>query len=403
MLRPVISVVLALATLAFAGCSDGPERFNSTTPERRDVASYLTTNGRLQALNQTAVHAEAAGRVELRMEKGATVRAGEVLVVLADSGPSSTQSRAQAKLDAARAELASLERGPTPAERAELSSEIETARSELARLDIEVARLGRLIEKQAASQSELDKLQADAVRWRHDIDTLEARLAGPVPKEQRKVLAALVREAEAALGEADQRVAALHVRAPSAGTVYSLAVADGDFVQPGDLIARVGTIEKIRVVVYIDEPELGRVALGSKATITADAYPNTSWPCTIDRLATEIVELETRRVGEVSCSVENTDLRLIPNLTVNVRIAAGEASNALSVPREAVGRDGGEPFVWIADDGEARRKYVELGVQGAAFVEITAGLDGSEAVLLPGTSTLSEGQPVSLLGEAGNE
>ena len=145
------------------------------------------------------------------------------------------------------------------------------------------------------------------------------------------------------------------------------------------------------------------MALGSKATITADAYPDASWPCTIAGLATEIVELETRRVGEVSCSVENSDGRLILNLTVNVRIAAGEASNALSVPREAVGRDGGEPFVWIADDGEARRRHVKLGVQGAAFVEIAAGLDGSEAVLLPGTSAPSEGQPVSLVSEAASD
>ncbi len=403
MLRPVISVVLSLAALAIAGCSNGPESFDSIKSERRDLASYLTTNGRLQALNQTAVHAEAAGRVELRVEKGATVRAGEVLVVLSASGAASTQSRAQAKLDAARAELAGLDRGPTPAERAALISEIETARLELARLDVEIARVMRLIEKQAAAQSELDELQAEAARWRHDIDTLVAKLAGPVSKERRKVLGAVVREAEAAAKEADRRVAALQIRAPRVGSVYSLAVADGDFVQPGDLIARVGSLENIRVLIFIDEPELGRVGEGSKAAITADAYPDASWPCTIDRLATEVVALETRRVGEVSCPVENSDGRLIPNLTVSVRIEAGAVSNALSVPRDTVRRDGGEPFVWIANSGKAHRRQVELGLQGLAFVEITAGLTGAEVVLVPGTSALSEGQPVAIRGEAGND
>ena len=143
---------------------------------------------------------------------------------------------------------------------------------------------------------------------------------------------------------------------------------NGDYLQAGGLIARIGSPQRLRAAIFIDEPELGRVARGSKAILAADAYPGASWPCTIADTAVEIVELETRRVGEVSCSVENSDGRLIPNLTVSARIETGAAADVLSVPRSAVGRRRGEPFVWIADDGKASRRPVDLGLQGPDFV-----------------------------------
>ena len=56
---------------------------------------------------------------------------------------------------------------------------------------------------------------------------------------------------------------------------------------------------RVRVVVFVDEPELGRVQLRAPVKISADAYPDQTWEGEVDRLPTEIVSLETRRVGDV--------------------------------------------------------------------------------------------------------
>ena len=145
------------------------------------------------------------------------------------------------------------------------------------------------------------------------------------------------------------------------------------------------------------------VALTEGIVIAADAWPGASWPCTIEELAVEVIELETRRVGEVSCTVENADGRLLPNLTIGARIETGAAAGALSVPRGAVGRERGETFVWVAAGGKASRKPVALGVEGADFVEIASGLTEADTVLLPGAAALTEGRPVLLQERAGNE
>ena len=185
------------------------------------------------------------------------------------------------------------------------------------------------------------------------------------------------------------------IRSPADGVLYSLDLREGSFLTPGTRVARVGNVDRVRIVVFVDEPELGRIRLGSAVKITADAYPNRIWEGQVDRLPTEVVSLETRRVGEVWCSVENSGGELIPNLTVSIQLESGVAENALTLPREAVAHDAGQPFVWVlGEDQTAEKRPVELGIQNAARSQITNGLDGSEQVLLEDSAALTAGSRV---------
>jgi multidrug efflux pump subunit AcrA (membrane-fusion protein) len=150
------------------------------------------------------------------------------------------------------------------------------------------------------------------------------------------------------------------------------------------------------VLIYIDEPELGRVKLGAPVRITSDAYPERHWECQVDRLPAEVVALDTRRVGEVHCSVDDAD-ELIPNLRVSVNIESAAAKNALAVPREAIFRDNGRTSVWVVNGtGQAERREVGLGAASASRVEIRSGLSESDRVLLPGQQVLTAGETVRL-------
>ena len=62
-----------------------------------------------------------------------------------------------------------------------------------------------------------------------------------------------------------------------AGVVYGREVRPGSYVNAGDLIANIGRMDRLRVRVYVDEPELGRVAEGQPVTITWDALPGRQW------------------------------------------------------------------------------------------------------------------------------
>ena len=392
-IAPAPCVLLLIGVLS---CGGRLGEVEGVQPALRDLEAALTTNGRIHGVAEAAVHVASAGRIRsVHVSRGEQVGHGQVILELVDSGQASARERAAARLAAAEARLALLEAGPDPQQAALLRAErakLEAAR-ERTREDLE--RLERLVERQAAPRAELVETSAALAKLEIDLEAANARLTGPASRPQRDELAAAVKESRVALRDAERSVADLTVRAPRAGAVYSLQAAVGDYVDRGDLVARIGELQAARARIFVDEPELGRVTLGDLARLTADAYPGEEWECPIDELATEIVEVGTRQVGEIRCTARNPDGRLLPNLAVGVRIVTERANSALSVPRAAVQSDGaGRAYLWVAASGRATRRPVELGVAGPSRVEIRDGLALTDTVLLQGSIELVEGQRV---------
>ena len=144
------------------------------------------------------------------------------------------------------------------------------------------------------------------------------------------------------------------VAAPMNGTVYDFDLKQGAFVNPGDLVARVGSLNEVRVTVYVDEPDLGKVRMDEPVTITWDGLPGHQWKGAVDRLPTQVVPHGTRQVGEVGCVIENPDRDLLPNANITAEIQATEVANALALPKEAIRRQGADTGVFLLR-GRSRR------------------------------------------------
>jgi HlyD family secretion protein len=385
-----------LGAFLLHGCAQ-PPTVAYVQPQREDVVSYVTTNGLVEAGERAEVFAETTGRVvEVSVDEGRRVRRGERLLTVDDRAAREELNQAQAQLQAARAELNGVGQGGGPAETAQLETELADAQRSREQLDKDVQALERLVEKQAAPRVELDSARQQWKEAAGKVELLEKQLAVRFAPHEKERAEARVREAEAAVALAKQKVGSAAVVAPLAGVVYSLPVRQGAYVNPGTLVARVGKLGQVDVAIYIDEPELGRVKLGAPVHITSDAYPQKHWQCQVDRLPAEVVALDTRRVGEVHCVVDGAD-ELIPNLRVSVEIESASAKNALALPREAVFRDSGRTSVWVVDaSSQAERRAVEPGVASASRVEIRSGLSESDRVLLPGQQVLTAGETVRL-------
>ena len=109
--------------------------------------------------------------------------------------------------------------------------------------------------------------------------------------------------------------------------VYSLPVRQGAFVNPGDLLVQVADLHKVQVRAFIDEPEIGKLRKGQQVEVTWDAIPGRVWQGTLESLPTTVVQRGTRMVGEVTCVVDNSDLKLLPN--TNISVAVVIADNAV--------------------------------------------------------------------------
>ena len=364
---------------------------------RETLTSTLHTNGKAEPVEWSTVRAEAGGLVRtVRVEEGRVVDKGAVIATLSDTGLEAEVRAAEARVAQARAELNTLEAGGPSAGLAEIENSLARARHDREVAQREHAALERLAEKQAATRAEVEAAQRRVREAELQIEALERKRGSLVTKNDRSAAQARLRDAEAALQLARERVTETVVRAPMAGVVYDLPVRPGSFVEEGAPIAEIGRLDRLRVRVYVDEPELGRVQVGEPVTITWDAKPGRKWEGTVEKTATQIEALGTRQVGEVAVTIGNPGRELVPGTNVNAEIRTNVAPNALTIPKEALRRQGGEVGVFVLREGNTVAwQPVETGASSVTRVQVVKGLNDGDAVALPTDRALTPGMRVA--------
>jgi RND family efflux transporter MFP subunit len=194
-------------------------------------------------------------------------------------------------------------------------------------------------------------------------------------------------EAQATYDAAENALQKSSVRAPFEGIVYTLPVKQGAYVQTGDLLLQVGDLSRMLVRTFVDEPEIGRLVPGQRIEVTWDALPDRVWKGSVITIPSTVKLRGSRNVGEVTCTVDNRDLRLLPNVNVGVTVITAEHSGVLTVRREAVRMDDTKPYVYQVEDGVLRRREVQVSLQNLTRVEITAGLRENSVVALSSVDT----------------
>jgi HlyD family secretion protein len=367
-----------------------------TRVKRETLVSTLPTNGKVEPFQWQAVRAEAEGLVSrVDAVEGRAVAKGAVLAVITDPSRQADIDAAQAKVAEAEANVASLEAGPRPAELTEIENAAARAMLELQQAERELATSQRLAAKQAATAAEVTAARDRVDQLKAQIAGLEKRRRNLAPQSDIAAARARLDDARVALRLAGQQSARGEVRAPMAGVVYGLAVRPGGYLTPGDLVANIGQMDRLRVRVYIDEPELGRVALGQPVTITWQALPDRQWTGTVEKKPTAIEALGSRQVGQVICDIENPERLLIPGTNVDAMIRTGVVDGALAIPKEAVRHDGGGDYVFVLQGDIIRQRPVKTGNSSVTRIQVTGGLAEGDAVAMPSDTPLKAGMKVT--------
>jgi membrane fusion protein (multidrug efflux system) len=197
--------------------------------------------------------------------------------------------------------------------------------------------------------------------------------------------------AERASDSLTRRVGALTFRAPLPGVIYGLPRRVGESVAAGQVVASVIDPERRRLRARVDQPDLPRIAVGQRILIAFDGLPREHWDGKVTFVAPGLSEVGGREVGEVQGEIADPKTRLPTNAAVDVQIVTGEKSGTLVVPRASVLKDGERRYVYMLDDGRARRRDVQVGLTGLTDVEIVSGLSEKDRVIMPGSVPLSEG------------
>jgi HlyD family secretion protein len=329
----------------------------------------LNASGYVTARRRATVSSKMTGKViEVLVEEGMAVKAGQVLARLDDT----TLRR---YLELADAELAASRR---------VAAEMEVRLKE-ARQTLERSRA--LVRDGIAGQAELDRAEAE-------VDALRARLE--LTREQ-----VTVAERQVALRrtELDDTV----IRAPFAGVALSKDAQPGEMVSPvsaGGGFTRTGIstivdMSSLEIEVDVNESYINRVTPGQNVEATLDAYPEWKIPAHV----ITIVPTADRQRATVLVRIgfEQLDSRILPDMGVKVAFlgvsepaSSAPARPRLTVPRAAIRTDQGQSIVFVLLEDRVERRAVRVGDATGDQVEVQSGLAAGDRVVVEGPPELAD-------------
>lgn len=299
------------------------------------------------AYKQVVVTALAAGQVQsVRAELGAGVKPGEILATIHSP------------------ELAEAERVYIS-----MRAELTAAHQRLRRLE-ELVKIG------AASRQELEAAQVEHTTHATDVEGARARLR----------LLGIDADTVEALVEPSRIDPVMTVTAPAAGVITRRAINRGQNVTTSTELFTVIDLSSVWIVGDLYERDLGRVRVGSHATMTSAALPGETWQGVVTYIDPQVAPAtRTARLR-----VETTNARERLRLGMFLEMVVDDLSTAVTllVPRSAVQTIGAQSVVYVADALQAGRfveRAVRLGTASGEAVTVTAGLSAGDRVVTAGS------------------
>jgi RND family efflux transporter MFP subunit len=337
--------------------------------------TLLNASGYVTPRRRATVAAKITGRVTgVFFDEGMHVPQGFVLARLDDSD-------VRRALDSAKAD-----RNATEAQIADFQVQLKNA-------EIQLHRAQELQAAGVQSQETLDNARTTA-------DSLRAKIA--LAKQQ--VLAS-----DARIQEAQQAVDNCVIRAPFDGIIVSKDAQVGEMVSPISAgggftrtgIATIVDMNSNEIEVDVNEAFIARVEPGQPVTAVLDAYPDWQIP---SKVRTVIPTADRQKATvKVRISFLKLDPKILPDMGVKVTFLGeapvekkGEAAPAALVPPDAVHDDNGKKIVFIVKDGHLERRAVTTGGTRGTDLEILAGLNAGDSVVVKGPPNLRDGQAVEI-------
>ena len=337
------------------------------------AARLLNASGYVVPRLQAVVSSKVTGKVkEVLVEEGMHVQAGQVLARLDDSTDLD-------QLNVAKSQLASSEAQEHQAdvEHANAARDLERNRTLFARHLISQSDMDGSITKEASLQAAVDSAHEQAGVARNNLQLDQQLLDDTV------------------------------IRSPFAGVVVSKDAQPGEMISPNSAgggntrtgIATVVDMSSLEIEVDVNEAYIGRVHPGQQVDAVLDAYPDWHIPSHV----VSIIPTADRDKATVKVRVgfNKLDPRILPQMSIQVWFLGDDTSAAnaapqvrVQIPQAAVHKDGATPYVFVYDDGRAERRAVKLGAETGSDVEVLAGVNGDERVIVQADKPLTDGARV---------
>ena len=335
--------------------------------------AVLNASGYVTARRRATVSSKITGKViEVNVEEGMMVREGQVLARLDASSPRAALALAEAQAEAARRGLR--------------ENEVRLEQARLAE-----RRVTQLLTDRIVSQSQVDQAKADA-------DSIEAHIAA-----LREQISVTERQIQVEQAELSNYV----IRAPFGGVAVSKDAEPGEMVSPvsaGGGFTRTGIctivdMNSLEIEVDVNESYISRVKPGQEVVAVLDAYPDWMIP---SRVITTVPTADRQKATVlVRIGFNELDPRILPDMAIKVSFlrdadesATPVAQSTTLTPRATIKTEGGNSFAFVVRGDGVERRAVRLGDADGDRVEVLAGLQPGDRVVVSPPADLTAASKV---------
>lgn len=363
--------------------------------EKGSITIVVEGTGVVEPRTEARVKSEATGIVEkLYVKEGDNLKKGQVIAELDQEDQRLQLQVAVLGEKQARLRYEEAKRSNLPQQLKAAEARVENLRLELKGAQDRYERIRALHAKDYASDQEVEDAKRSVMTLRVQLDEAENALkllkqedyerdieSARLSWEQAKVN---LQQARKALGDAT-------IKCPIDGTVLAKFVEEGDTVisssqgfTEGTTICTVADLKQVQVRGSVDEVDIGTVAIGQKAELTVDAYPDRVYEGTV----VNVFPQGTQSPGglttfTVIVEVANEDRSLLANMTASIKITTREYEDLLLVPFAAI-RPGDKPEEYVVyvrnEKGLPEKREVKLGVTDYEHYEVKEGLEEGDLV-----------------------
>lgn len=192
-------------------------------------------------------------------------------------------------------------------------------------------------------------------------------------------------KAEAEVDYAKSQLSYATIVAPIKGTVASVNTIQGETVTTGlnaPTFLKIIDLDRLEVLAYVDENDIGKVRLDQDAIFTVAAHPSVEFKGKVTSIYPSATIQDNVVYYITSVSVDNSEGKLMPDMTSNVLIFLDQRKGVVTVPNKAVQREGQKKFVYVMEKSVPDKRFVEVGWKDQSYTEIPNGLREGDLVII---------------------
>ncbi len=296
---------------------------------RGDVLATISATGTIEPMESVDVGAQVGGRVIAfgtgvdgkTIDFGSAVKKGAVLAKIDDSVYAADLATAKAQLEQAQAGKLGAE-----ANLKQMKAKLDLAQAQWKQAEGLYQATPRLL-----AQSDYDTAKANYEVAQSDVSVAEAGVA--------QAKSSIV-QAQAGLQRAQQNLDYCIIKSPVSGIIIDRRVNIGQTVVASlnapSLFLIAEDLSKMQIWAAVNEGDIGRIRRGMPVTFTVDAFPGQTFQGKVSEVRLNATMNQNVVLYTVVVDIDNSDKRLFPYLTANVRFIADRATNALLVPNAAL-------------------------------------------------------------------